>query len=182
MGFNFLSTLEWQDDFFDDIRLAPGLDDNKQLLVDTIIDKAALLRPYYSNPRLFKKMSDHFFNVQYDNFRKQWELMQLEYNPIENYDRYEDSEGEDHGTSHSSTNAENTISAMNSGSYQPDNKTVASGGGNADSNNKFHSHIHGNIGVTTTQDMIMAERRLLEFNIYEYISDKYIDEFFIRVY
>lgn len=182
MAFNFLTTLEWQDDFFDDIKLPPGLVANKALLIDTIIDKAALLAPYYGNPRLFKKMSDHFFAKNFENFKKQWELLQLEYNPIENYDRWEDSDGEDHGTSSSNGTAEDTISAMNSGSYQPDSKSVSSGGAKADSTNKFHSHIHGNIGVTTTQEMIMAERRLLEFNIYAYIADMYINEFFIRVY
>lgn len=41
---------------------------------------------------------------------------------------------------------------------------------------------YGNIGVTTTQQMIESERELVKFNIYEYIVDEFSREFCLQVY
>ena len=43
-------------------------------------------------------------------------------------------------------------------------------------------YIHGNIGVTTTQDMIKLEREIAEFDIVDFIVHDYIKEFCIMVY
>lgn len=182
MAFNFLTTLEWQGDFWSDIVLPEGLMAKKETLVDAIVDRCATLRPYYSNPRLFKRMSDHFFESRQNELKRLWDLSQMDYNPIENYDRYEDSENIAHNETTLGSTSESQISAMNSGSYQPDNKVIAGGGDQADGNNRFNSHIHGNIGVTTTQQMIEAERRLLDYSVFEHIAQMYEKEFFIRVY
>lgn len=44
------------------------------------------------------------------------------------------------------------------------------------------SHIHGNIGVTTSQQMIESEIELRKFNIYDYIADLFAAEFLVRVF
>lgn len=43
-------------------------------------------------------------------------------------------------------------------------------------------NMKGNIGVTTTQQMIEQERGILEFNIYDYIVDDFKDQFCVRVW
>lgn len=43
-------------------------------------------------------------------------------------------------------------------------------------------NARGNIGVTTTQQMIEQERRVLEFNIYNYIVESFKKRFCIMVY
>ena len=40
----------------------------------------------------------------------------------------------------------------------------------------------GNIGVTTTQQMIKEERDISDFNIYGYIADSFKNEFCVLVY
>ena len=40
----------------------------------------------------------------------------------------------------------------------------------------------GNIGVTTTQHMIREEREVVQFNIYQFISDSFKNRFCIEVY
>lgn len=40
----------------------------------------------------------------------------------------------------------------------------------------------GNIGVTTTQQMIQQEREISEFNIYEYITKSFVKRFCLQVY
>lgn len=46
----------------------------------------------------------------------------------------------------------------------------------------FEMHALGNIGVTTTQDMIKQEREIRQFNIYDYIIKEFKDRFCILVY
>lgn len=44
------------------------------------------------------------------------------------------------------------------------------------------AHLYGNIGVTTSQQMLEAELNISAWNIYEKITDLFIDEFCIKVY
>ena len=114
------------------------------------------------------------------------------------------------GTSSSSVNSsqdnEERVSAYDSDTYQPKGKNTLSGNekrsstdtvtdtGNASGENErqgefseqhsfTHSaHMYGNIGVTTSQQMIEAEREVVKFNIYDYITDDFKSRFCLLVY
>lgn len=49
-------------------------------------------------------------------------------------------------------------------------------------NLKHKGHMYGNIGVTTSQQMLAAELEVAEWNIYEHITDIYLQEFAIYTY
>ena len=57
-----------------------------------------------------------------------------------------------------------------SGSETENSKTVRDG------------RIHGNIGVTTSQQMLEAELNIAKWNIYEHITDMFLSEFVIPIY
>ena len=57
-----------------------------------------------------------------------------------------------------------------SGSERENSKTVRDG------------RIHGNIGVTTSQQMLEAELKVAEWNLYEHITDLFLEEFVIPIY
>lgn len=42
--------------------------------------------------------------------------------------------------------------------------------------------VHGNIGVTTSQQMIQSERDLVVFNLYDIIAESFIENFCLMVY
>lgn len=74
-------------------------------------------------------------------------------------------------------------------STQTDDETVTrSDTDNTDStdtgtvNHDFNMHSEGNIGVTTTQQMIEQEREIRKFNIYDYIINEFKTRFCILVY
>lgn len=50
--------------------------------------------------------------------------------------------------------------------------------------NEHHENIraHGNIGVTTTQQMIQQEREIVQFNLMRQIIDEFIERFCLLVY
>lgn len=47
---------------------------------------------------------------------------------------------------------------------------------------KYTSRVHGNIGVTTSQQMIQSELELRKFDIYEEIAGRFEHEFLVQVY
>lgn len=47
---------------------------------------------------------------------------------------------------------------------------------------KHDAHLFGNIGVTTSQQMLRDQLDIVTWNLYEHISDIFIDEFCILVY
>ena len=99
---------------------------------------------------------------------------------------------------------EEQVSAFDSGSYQPSRKSAESG--NESSEGTSHGtnsstttgegteqnvldqtktnsgRSHGNIGVTTNQQMIESELQLRRFNLYKTIALEFEDEFTIPIY
>lgn len=205
---------------------------NLTTCIDTIIEKWGTCDLIISDPRIVVRRTQLFFLKNYDNFDKMAEALLAEYNPIENYDRYENTtevrdvseEGsfqnnssttsQGSGTSGNTIsnsiggqNVEHQVSAMNSDDYQKRNKDITSarndssttngttsesasitgdeaGGNTKSTDDDFsrESHIHGNIGVTTSQQMIESEIELRKFNIYDYIADLYANEFLYRIW
>lgn len=103
-------------------------------------------------------------NLIAEYWNKIYTLKTIEYQPIENYDRYEDIEdnGTTSGTSNSNSNSNSYEYPMEAAAKKP----VASSDGNGTANssatakNVRKAHIHGNIGVTTSQQMLESEINL----------------------
>ena len=97
-------------------------------------------------------------------WNKIYKLTTIEYQPIENYDRYEDIE--DNGTTSGTSNSNSESNAYEFPMEAPLKKQVASSDGNGTANssatakNVRKAHIHGNIGVTTSQQMLESEINL----------------------
>ena len=65
------------------------------------------------------------------------------------------------------------------GGTNSNNKTDTASGTDTTS---INSRTHGNIGVTTSQQMLQSELDIAKWNIYEQITDLFISEFCIMVY
>lgn len=74
---------------FDGVILPDGMD--KTIMVNQIIRQSGDLFPYYQVPPEVKTAITEWFTRRKDNFAKLWQGFTAEYNPIENYDRHEDS-------------------------------------------------------------------------------------------
>ena len=130
---------------FDGMVVPEGV--NKQSVVDTILLKHGDTPLFSPDPAVMKYYIDVWSKKRLDQWLRYYNLLQAEYNPIENYDRIEEHEDyfthghkvktDDkltHGlkikTDEEFThghNVENQISADNASTYQPDNKTLNSG-------------------------------------------------------
>ncbi|MEE3334471.1 MAG: hypothetical protein VZR54_09440 [Ruminococcus sp.] len=106
-----------------------------------------------------------------------------DYNPLHNYDRsetYTDTENID-GTYN--TDTENKVSAYNSSAYQPDSKTEIDGTSGTDRTLQHVSTVKGNIGVTTSQQMLQAEvdLRTVE-NMYSIAAQMLATEICVQIF
>lgn len=196
---------------FDDIVLDTRLD--KTTLVSVLLDHCGAMHCIYETTATFKYFSDNFFKKYEWNIKKLVDTVEAEYNPLinkkftwtettdieQNLDTDEDRSKQNTGTQGSiySENETNTISAMNSNNYEPDNKSDTSGSNtrtdnlnesiNASKDENLtwdETDVHTEEGLINTsyQDLIEKERKQARFNIYNWIADKYAKELFLLVY
>lgn len=189
--------------------IVPGC--NAEMVRTTIISKMGDLYPYYQVPDVLKKLITTW-SLQYQmQWGRMYQTMTKEYEPLENYDRYEDwsdsgnaktdakTSYSNTGTSENSTNSktETQVSAFNESTYQPDSKMDGSGSDNGKttdsgtstngitgSNDSTHSgHIHGNIGVTTSAQMAAEEWELrATHNLLDHVCKMFEQTFMVQVY
>lgn len=126
-------------------------------------------------------------NLISEYWNKLYNLKSIEYQPIENYDRYEDIQetGNSKGQSNSSGTSLYSEFPMESPLKKSVNNTDSNSSANseANTNGTRKAHIHGNIGVTTSQQMLESEINLqkqLSMLKQLYIKE-YEDLFFINL-
>lgn len=208
-------------ELFQGIVLPVGV--NKEVLLDTIFRECGQQYPYHQNPNWLRTDISLWFQAHLEEFDRMYKALTIEYNPIENYDRHENSHrdydhsGNDKSTlggsdtatdvSHVTTTPdltnETNVSAYDQTGYAPREQLTQSGNTQTDSNgtntvdygktdnmqygheidDTFTSHIHGNIGVTTNQQMINQELEMRKKeNIYMIITRMFEAAFLVRVY
>ena len=104
-----LGLYQWDQTIFDLMQIPTELD--KPTLIDNLLAETAELEVLYPNPVVFKNLVGVWSAKQIDIWNRLYATTQYEYNPIENYNRYET--GSDSGTgrtTHSGTDTttENT--------------------------------------------------------------------------
>ena len=157
-------------------------------LLAALINRGASFCVLYPDPDYFQLMNGAWWDRWKGAFEKWFEALSLEYNPIENYDRIENwtDTGESGSEISSSGTTEGQVSAFDSSSYSPHDKEINSSGSEASANNtdEHEGRIHGNIGVTTSQQMLESEMVLQQKwgNLYNHIADVFISEMLIAVY
>lgn len=191
------------------ITLPTGLD--LDTLKNSIILECAELEVLYSAPSFFRWAVDAWSLKESPTWEKMYKALQIEYNPLENYDRSESwSESGTHGNNKTVNNStETTGNATTSGDakhyvtgYNSNaevlqahdvttgsdiNTSSATGTGTeaetGEHNDTRAGRIHGNIGVTTSQQMLKAEFDLApEINMYNIITRSFRNRFCLLIY
>lgn len=119
---------------------------------------------------------------------------QFEYNPINNYDRKSTITRQRTATSTTEAESNSTSenigaqTSFNSDSFKNTDKSNASAEStdsatsNGNENEQVVENTAGNIGVTSTQDLIEQERKVARFNIYDVITEDFKNRFCIEIY
>lgn len=101
---------------------------NKETLLSTIVMTGGRFEPLYANPEYFRMMSGQWWNKWERSFQKWFDALDIEYAPLENYDRMEQwhddtTDGESSSTEYGSTT---TLDHDGSSSKSGSDKTVVS--------------------------------------------------------
>lgn len=233
---------------FDKLTLPDGID--KDTLIGSIVLRCQEFELLYSDPEFLIDAIDIWGRKNYRTFDKWVKALNIEYDPLYNYDRTEEYEDVHDGnfsregsmdSSGSNTRTDNltdtdnltrtdnlansttpgttvthsekayndtnfvetskdaqtgSISGTNTGTvtntgsvtHTGTQGTIYSDGVDNDESGSDHyknthtARLYGNIGVTTSQQMLTAELDVARWNMYEHIADLFANEFCIMVY
>lgn len=185
---NLKTLYEYDNTIFSDMVFPEDADE--ELCVLSILVNAGLMTPIYNDPYTNKKVNAFWAKSNLFNFTQVWNALNTEYNPIENYDRYTDAHRDINDTgrydSNSNGSTTGTVAPFDSDSWRNSDKTNSetNAGSTSESDKKdnFTEHVHGNIGVTTAQQMINQEIELRKQSFYKWLADRYIEENCLGVY
>ncbi len=212
---------------------------NKDLAVETIMLRCGESPALFQSAPFMKMKISNTARKWYNNIEHMLSAIETEYNPIYNYDRFEEWHDDDvkkesnttlittetesnetnniesDKTGSSSDNVSKTtvneVSAFNSSEYQPSDKTTETGENGSeneeniitesinkqtgagetnsshtyktDNDSDHRGHMYGNIGVTTSQEMLESEFALRQkINIYDVIAEIFFKERCIYFY
>lgn len=180
------------------------------ILTGKIVQVCGAMTPVYNTTESYTYFHKLFFKTWGVQIKKLFDTMDYEYEPLENYRRVEDlksdtsenTSGNENGNDSSSSNSqnsstvENKTSAYNESLYQPESQETEQGNSSGSTNGQNHKDytrekksgvkedntIRGLNGLFTTQQLIKQEREIAEFNVYQWIVNKYMEELFICVF
>lgn len=200
MTMTLIGMYNYDNTLFDNMVLPDEID--RETLIDSLLLKSGEFELLYPDADFMKSYIGTWSRKWHRTFSL-WVKGQLaDWNPIENYDRYEESNdgetsthitaGTDHTSATGSNETEQKVSAYDSSSYEPSKKDTSTTGSGSDSTtnatnngtlNRTHdSHIHGNIGVTESSTMLKNWYSISEWNIYDHIATVFMTEMCIPVY
>ena len=165
-----------------------GLDDHD--IQEAILEVCGDLPCIYRNPNEFKKYVRIWFFQRRDYWYKIADTYKLQYDPIANYDRKETVTDtttiKSSGTNNSENNSIERVAAFNSDDMADKQSGTfngtTSGNMNVEKSDSRTVEIKGNIGVTTTQEMIKQERELWNFKLSLTIAEEFKERFCVMVY
>lgn len=191
---------------FDDLRIPAEMENDKENLINNLLMECAEFEVLYTDPEFMQSAIGQWSTMMLPVWEKLYATTQFEYDPIYNYDRTEDYTDTDtrkveysrspnltEETTHGKTETQQQNSYENAGFV--DALKVADGGTDTVRNTGIerndeqhsgsiihHARLYGNIGVTTTQQMIEAERDVVTFNMIHRIITDFQDRFCIMIY
>ena len=159
-----LGLYQYNNQIFDGLILPEGVD--RETLVNNLLAETAEFEVLYPDAEFLANMIAVWSEKELPVWEKLEKTLHYDYDPISNYDRHEEST--DTGESLGKVAGYNATDLVNSSGESTDNKRK--------------SRTWGNVGVTTTQQMIEEERRVSQFNIYDYIIESFKRRFCLLIY
>lgn len=199
-----MALYHWDEHVLDGLQIPSGV--AREPLIAEMLAQLAELNLIITDPAVLKTVISQWSATRIAVWQHLYDTTQYEYNPIWNKDgTYTETETRDltyetdgtetrdlRGSLDATDNAK--TSAYNSDTMEPtdqlirDQDTTEGGTVDIDQTNKDSGTItrireeHGNIGVTTTQQMIREEREIADFSLYQLIIDEFKTRFCIMVY
>lgn len=144
---------------------------DRPTLIANLLSELAELEVLYSDAGFMKNAIRQWSAKEMPTWNRIARAAAASYDPIENYDRREE------WTDNTSSQAESTVVGYNDPAQTP------ASGANSAATGTHSGRTHGNIGVTTSQQMLEQEIDIApKLNVYDYIIDSFRRRFCLLVY
>lgn len=165
-----LGLTDYDPTVWEDLELPEDLD--RQDTIDYICAECAELSLTYPQPAYMRKAIGIWSRKNLPNWLRIQTALNEEYNPLHNFDRYED--WTDKGTGSSETR----VAGFNEDAGMAPRDRADSTG-----DSRHQGHLYGNIGVTTSAQMIQGEMDVrTRFNLMDTILSSFKEQFCIQIY
>lgn len=202
---------QYDNTLFDDLEFPFSDLLDKETAVDQILLDCGEFEVLYSDWDFLKNAITQWGKKWYFTFQKWLEALEVEYDPLENYYRRE--HWEDSGEKENTNTTSSTVSNSGTNTYSGETKhsartydngtmteiernnnsanesysnssTDTTGSEDAEtSSNTRDGYARGNIGVTTSQQMLLSSLELYKgFNLYEQIANIFKTEMVLAIY
>ena len=209
MTINLWTLYSWNEDLFKDMVVpsapvaqyedqylpgAPGVD--KQTLIDSLLVDTYELEVCYAQPEIMQKLIKIWSERNLDRWQRIYNTYWYKYNPIWNKDSLiSDTFNETRDLAGSSETNGDVISTHSVAGFNDPN-TLTDNDKNVLSNDQLTTDTTdtgtidrtnerretGNLGLTMTQDMILKEREIQAYTIYDIIISDFKAEFILGIY
>ena len=155
---------------------------NKDLAIAEICLECSDLELIYSDWDYMQFAISAWAAAEQPVWRKMYETTLLKYNPLWNVDAdiVETNSGSNSGTS-GGTDTQ-SVTGYNSATMVDHTKDTTSGSSSGSWEETHTTRRTGNIGVTSSMQLIREQRDVVEFNMYKYIVDSFKKRFCLMVY
>ena len=172
-----LGLAQWDPTIFDLLELPASV--SRDTLINSLVVDLAELEVLYPDPVFMRQAIGTWSAKELPTWTRIAKAAAASYDPIENYDRQET--WTDTGTSSGTSHNTDTIMGYNAATQSPASGSDGSTSGSASSTHT--GRTHGNIGVTTSQQMLEQELEVSpKLNVYNYIIDSFKKRFCLLVY
>ena len=169
---------EFNSALFDKFQVPEQID--KQDVIDSIILECAELPVVYTNWDILQGAIGLFSKRRVHAWERMATALFEDYNPLHNFDRYEDSTDDENTASSGSANSVNTVNGYN-GDAEHDRQNTT-GKSETKRGNKHTGHLYGNVGVTTSAQMLEGELEIRKQDLISIIVREFKENFCIMVY
>lgn len=180
-----LGLYNYHTSIFENFKVPEDVD--SALAIQTLIFDNAELEIMYPEPETMKFLIGIWCDKELPIWEKIYRACTEDYNPIENYNRTESWSDTDIGSNSASSNGTETnkVTGYNDTQFTNHDQTTttASGNGSSRLESRHNGNVKGNIGVTTSQQMLEQELEVApKLDIYGYISRSFKKRFCLMVY
>ena len=192
------------EDLFKDLKVPDGID--LETLKDNIIMECGKMELLYPDFEFMQYMIGVWSRKNQWTFEQWVKVIKAEFDPLYNYDRYE--EWTDDGNRNASgtgsgtvdqdqtgnTTDLNQVNTYNDDSFHDETRSTVDTASAANTSstseykdtstdkNEHTGHIYGNIGVTTSTELLESFADFANFNIYDQITALFKSEFCLLIY
>lgn len=151
---------------------------NKDTLVSTILEKSGDFPALYPDFDFMRFMIGVWSKNCAYMMQTLWDTMNQKYKMLDNYDRT--SSISRSASSSGSGSATSSQTAFNSDSFKNTGKTESID--SSSGSETITENVRGNIGVTSSMQLLQQQREIAMFKWYDIVADDFINKFCVQVY